>query len=298
MDLLNHLRIFIDIANYKSLAAVARVRNLAPSAVTSSLHRLEAHLNTQLIMRSTRNLTFTSEGIQFLNHCRRIIRDLDDACDQVSNNEPLKGSIRITALNDFGRSRLATIIDSFLLRHPGVNFELNLDDKVVDLIDGRYDLGIRTGPLLDSQLKSRLIARSGRSVCASPNYWRYRGKPSEPSELLYHNCLVLSRFDNPQVMWRFSQKNGKTITIPVSGNRLANDGGLLRLWAILGAGVILKSDYDIIEDIKTGRLETALDEFKENDINLYVVYAANRYLSHRVKVFIEHLAIESAKYNL
>ncbi|EKS9916671.1 LysR family transcriptional regulator [Burkholderia multivorans] len=294
MDLLTHLRVFIDIADHRSLAAAARTRSLAPSAVTASLRRLEAHLGTQLIQRSTRNLTFTPEGALFLDQCRRIVRDLDDACDQISDDGPLKGTIRITALNDFGRSRLASIIDSFLKQHPGVRFDLSLDDAVVDLIEGGYDLGIRTGPLTDSRLRSRLILRGGRSVCASPEYWRRRGKPSKPGDLVDHNCLVLSRLGNPQTTWRF-EDGTKTISVAVSGDRMAGDGGLLRLWALAGAGVVLKSDYDVIVDLEAGRLETALDEFRQDDVNLYVVHAAGRYLSRRARAFIEHLVVEGAK---
>ncbi|MGL6020104.1 MAG: LysR family transcriptional regulator [Gibbsiella quercinecans] len=291
MDLLTHLRIFIDIADHGSLAAVARARSLAPSAVTASLRRLEAHLGTQLILRSTRHLTFTPEGELFLTQCRRIVRDLDDACDQIADDGPLKGTIRITALNDFGRSRLASVIDSFLKQHPGVRFDLTLDDAVVDLIEGGYDLGIRTGPLSDSRLKARLILRSGRSICAAPAYWQRWGKPARPEELVHHNCLVLSRIGNPQTIWRFNDGT-ETLSVAVSGDRTADDGGLLRRWAVSGAGVVLKSDYDIADDLKAGRLETALDEFKQNDVNLYVVHAAAQYLPRRARAFIEHLATE------
>lgn len=291
MDLLSHLRVFIDIADQGSLAAVARARNLAPSAITASLRRLEAYVGSQLILRSTRNLTLTSEGSQFLERCRHIVRDLDDACDQVSAEGPLKGLIRITALNDFARSRLASIIDSFLLLHPGVRFDLNLEDKVADLIEGGFDLGIRTGPLSDSRLKSRLILRSGRSVCASPEYWQRHGKPVSPADLVHHNCLVLSRLGDPQATWRF-QRNDEVLAVPVSGDRMADDGGLLRIWAVSGVGVVLKTDYDVAADVAAGRLETALDEYKQNDVNLYVVHAAGQYLSRRARAFIEYLVEE------
>lgn len=295
MDLLTHIRTFIDIADYGSLAAAARARSLVPSAVTATLRRLEAHLGTQLILRSTRNLTFTPEGTLFLEQCRRIVRDLDDVCDQISDKGPLRGTIRISALNDFGRSRLATLIDIFLMQHPGVRFDLTLDDKVVDLIEGGYDLGIRTGPLPDSRLKARLILRGGRSVCASPDYWRRWGKPARPEELTQHNCLVLSRMGNPQTVWRF-QEGTETLSVAVSGDRMTDDGGLLRLWAISGAGIVLKSDYDVIADLDAGRLETALDEFKQDDTNLYVVHAAGQYLSRRARAFIDHLAAEEGNY--
>ncbi|WP_039787554.1 LysR family transcriptional regulator [Herbaspirillum huttiense] len=289
MDLIAHLKIFIDIADHGSLAGAARARNMAPSAITASLHRLEAHLGAQLVMRSTRKLALSQEGAQFLDHARHIVRDLEDACDQVARTGALRGAIRISSLSDFGRTTLPKHIDAFLALHPNVRFELNLDDRVVDLIDGGYDIAIRTGPLVDSRLKARLIAHAGRSVCAAPGYWKSRGKPVKPTDLKTHNCLVLSRAGAPQASWRFVE-NDLPVAVDVGGDRMASDGGLLRQWAVAGAGVVLKSDYDVQEDLAAGRLETALDDYKEQDINIYAVHSASRYLSRRAKLFLDFLA--------
>jgi DNA-binding transcriptional LysR family regulator len=288
MDLLAHIRIFMDIADRGSLAAVARERNLAPSAITASLSRLERHVGAKLFLRSTRSLALTSEGQQFLESSRKVFNDLDAAIEQVANEGPLRGTIRLTSINDFGRARLSTLIDSFIARHPEVRVELTLGDEVFELVDGGYDLGIRTGPLSDSRLRARLLLRCGRSVCAAPSYWRKHGKPLRPEELANHNCLVLSRTGAPQSVWRFNDGTTPS-SVSVTGDRTANDGGLLRQWAIEGAGVVLKSDYDISADIQDRRLETALDEFKESEMNLYAVHAAGTQPSRRLHAFIEHL---------
>lgn len=291
MDFLAHIRIFVDIAEHGSLVAVARARSLAPSAVTASLHRLERHVGAKLLLRSTRRLALTSEGERFLDHCRIILRDVEEAIELVAGGGPLRGLIRITAINDFARSRLWGLIDRFLVRHPEVRFDLSLGDEVADLIGGGFDLGLRTGPLLDSRLHTRLIVRGGRSVCAAPSYWERYGKPARPEDLARHNCLVLSRRGDPQSIWYF-RDGPDSLSVPVTGDRMANDGGLLRLWAVSGAGVVLKSDYDIAADLEAGRLETALDDFKQKDINLYAVHAAGRQLPLRVQIFIDYLATE------
>jgi len=289
MDLLAHIQTFIDIVDRGSLAAAAKARSISPSAVTSSLQRLEDHVGAGLILRSTRKLALTPEGEQFLEQCRTIVRNLEEAVDQVAATGPLKGLIRLTCINDFGRARLSGLIDAFQHRHPEVQFELYLGDEVVDLIDGSYDLAIRTGPLTDSRLKARLILRGGRSVCAAPRYWAIHGKPQHPEDLTRHNCLVLSRMGDPQSTWRFRQ-GGKELTVQVSGNRSANDGGLLRQWAIAGAGVILKTDYDIVEDLQAQRLEAVLEPYRQKDVNLYAVHAAGRHLPRRVSAFVDYLA--------
>ena len=289
MDVLSHIRIFLDIADQGSLAAVARARRLAPSAVTASLRRLEEHVGAPLALRSTRRLALTPEGEQFARQCRDIVLALDEAVDQAGGEGPLKGTIRISSLSDFGRTRLWAVIDGFVARHPGVRFDLSLSDDVVDLIQGGYDLGLRTGPLTDSRLKARLILRGGRSVCASPAYWARHGRPVRPEELGRHNCLVLARKWDPQSIWRFHD-GGMPVSVSVSGDRMANDGALLRQWAVSGAGIVLKTDYDIAADLQAGRLETALDAFKQDDVNIYAVHAAGQNLSRRVHAFVDYLA--------
>ncbi|MEE8662067.1 MAG: LysR family transcriptional regulator [Acetobacter sp.] len=288
IDLLSHLRIFIDIADHGSLAVTARARGCVPSAITASLQRLEQHVGARLVLRSTRKLSLTPEGEIFLQRCRSTLGDLDEAIDQVCDNGPLKGTIRLTAINDFGRSTLSRVINDFQALHPEVRFELSLGDEVVDLIEGGYDLAIRTGPLFDSRLTARLILRSRRSVCASPDYWLRHGKPCHPEELKEYNCLVLARVANPQVVWPFVDGK-RRISIHVSGNRMTNDGGLLRHWAIEGLGVVLKSDYDVAADITAGRLEKVLESFNGVDVNLYAVHAAGRQPSRRVSAFIDFL---------
>ncbi|WP_230492823.1 LysR family transcriptional regulator [Martelella alba] len=288
MDLLSHLRDLIAITDHGSLAAAAKMRGVAPSAVTASLQRLESYVGARLLLRSTRGLSLTLEGERFLEHCRRIIGDLDEAIDQVADAGRLKGIIRLTCINDFGRSRLSALIDGFQAHHSGVKFELSLDDEVINLIETGYDLALRTGPLTDSRLKARLILQAGRSVCASPAYWARHGKPRHPEELVEHNCLVLSRRGDPQHIWRF-QDNNRELTVKVSGNRATNDGGLLRQWAIEGSGVVLKSDYDVADDLQAGNLETALETFQQTDVNLYAVHAAGRYPPRRVTAFIDYL---------
>lgn len=289
IDLLRHLRIFIDIVDHGSLAAAARARDLAPPAVTASLQRLEDYLGATLLLRSTRKLSLTAEGERFLEECRRIVADLDAAVEQVADAGALRGTIRLTSINDFGRSRLSELIDGFQRCHPDVSFELTLGDEIRDLINEGFDLAIRTGPLSDSRLKARLIQGGGRSICASPAYWARQGRPERPEDLAQHNCLVQSRAGHPQSTWRFVE-GGRELAVQVSGNRSANDGGLLRQWAVAGVGVVLKSDYDVAADLAAGRLETVLDAYRQTQINLYAVHPVARQPSRRVLAFIDYLA--------
>lgn len=288
MDRLDSLRFFIDIAEAGSFSAVARSRAVALSTVTLALQRLEAELGVSLITRSTRRLSLTHDGERFLNDSRRLLADWDTAVDGLHQHGPLKGPIYMTAPNDFGRNRLLSLIDEFMLLHPEVQIHLLLNDRVVDLVEQHLDLALRTGPLPDSRLKARLLLQGPRLVCASPSYWQAHGKPQHPSELVRHNCLVLAKPGTLQTTWQFVEK-GKPLSVKVTGNRVANDGSALREWAIRGKGIVLKVKWDICADLQAGRLEPALESHVAEQVNLYAVYPGDS-PNRRVAALIGFLA--------
>jgi DNA-binding transcriptional LysR family regulator len=289
MDQFNLLRLYVAVADLGSLSAVARAQALAPSTVTLSLQRLEERVGARLVTRTTRRLSLTPEGERFLLDCRRILADLDEAMGAVADRGPLRGDIRVTATNDLGRNTLAPLIHDFMEANSGVQVTLMLSDGVIDLVEDSYDLALRMGQLPDSGLTARLLIRGSRRISAAPSYWRRHGKPGHPRDLVGHNCMVLARPGAPQSSWQF-QENGRVFGVRVQGDRTANDGGTLRHWAIAGAGVVLKFDLDITRDLAAGRLETVLDGFRLDDVNLYAVHPAGRRPSRRVAALINFLA--------
>ena len=198
---------------------------------------------------------------------------------------PLEGPIRLTATNDFGRNRLLDLLEEFKRLHPGVQLELFLSDDVVDLVEVGYDLGIRTGPLKDSRHHSRLLVRGTRAICAAPAYWDRAGRPRRPRDLSEHNCLLLLRRGASPYHWR--HKGG---AVRVSGDRVSNDGEVLRAWALRGVGVVLKSRWDVQDALEDGRLEEVLQDHMTDAINLYAVYPSGHRQPRRVKALIEHLS--------
>lgn len=289
MDRIDLLRLFITIADCGSMSAAARAKNLSTSTVTLGLQRLEDRVAMRLVNRTTRRLSLTPEGERFLLQSRRILGELDEALDELSENGALKGEIRLTCTNDFGRNRLTAIIDDFLQDHPGVRFSLVLSDTVVDLTQGGFDFGIRIELEQESSRQGLLLIQGTRHIVASPGYWQERGRPYHPNELRDHNCLILARPGAPQALWPF-QENGREFTVRVSGNRAASDGGALRDWAIGGAGVVFKWDFDIVADISAGRLETCLEGYSVKGYNLYAVYPTASRPNRRTTVFLDYLA--------
>lgn len=289
MDTVKLIRLFVSIAETGSLSAVARSWGVTPSTVTLGLKQLETHLGTQLVFRTTRQLSLTQDGIRFLDRSRRLLADLDDVLGEFTDEGPLSGHIRMTATNDLGRERLAPLIDDFMKRHPGMTVQLFLSDSLVDLVEGGFDIGIRTGPLQDSDLKARLLLRGHKCVCAAPDYWRRHGKPAHPSLLSGHNCLVLGSPGETQAFWSF-RENGRALRVRVSGSRLVNDGQTLRHWAVAGAGVVMKSSFDVTEDLEAGRLETALETFTADSTNLYAVTPPGDRAPKRVAALLDFLS--------
>ncbi|MFP2959148.1 substrate binding domain-containing protein, partial [Myxococcus sp. 1LA] len=222
--------------------------------------------------------------------CLRILADLAESESAVAGQRrALSGRLRITTTNDFGRARVAPLVHSFLRLHPGVRIELFLSDAVVDLIEERIDVALRFGPLTDSRLTARRIFTSRRVVCAAKAYWSKHPPPTHPSELARHNCLVLARRGAPQTSWPFRDEAGRAFHVRVSGDRMANDGGVLRAWALEGAGVILKTACDAEADLQAGRLVPALEPFALPATELHAVHTAGQSPSRRLSAFLDFL---------
>jgi DNA-binding transcriptional LysR family regulator len=287
---LDALRLFVSIAENGSLTAAARQVSVATSTVTLALQQLEERVAARLITRSTRKLTFTHEGQQFLLYARRFLAEWEGSIEGVRQTGPLKGPIRMTATSDFGRVKLLPLVDRFMAMHPGIQVTLHLGDGVIDMIEHNLDLALRNGPLVDSSLRSRALVRSQRVICAAPSYWQAHGKPEHPDQLAAHNCLILHRPGVPFSTWPFVI-DGKAFAVRVSGNRIANDGGVLRHWALQGHGVMIKNRWEVRREIEQGLLETVLDEFVPAHVDLHAVTTGGT-PSRRVSALVDFLAAE------
>lgn len=291
MDTIDALRIFVSIEEAGSLSGAARQHSLATSTVTVALQQLEQSAGVRLITRSTRRLSFTHEGRQFLSEAKKIVAVWDASLEGIKEG-PLTGPIRFTATQDFGSDVIAPLIDRFLQLHPGIRFDLILAEGVLDLVEEHLDFALRHGPLPDSSLRARLLVSSRRVIAAAPTYWAAQGKPASPEGLAQHNCLVISRADRSFATWSFTE-DGQRHRIKVSGNRMANNGAVLRQWAVKGHGIILSPLWNIRKELQAGMLSTALEGFLPDEANLYAV-TAEGVASRRVAAFLDFIAGELA----
>lgn len=289
------LQLFVLIVERGSLTAAAREFGLSPGAVSLRLTSLEKTAEAQLLRRSTRRLQLTEAGDQLYRTAKIVLGEMDDLRAAISGDKGvLKGQVRVSAPFDLGRSYVAGAVDAFVALHPGLSVSLLFSDTALDLTEAGIDLAIRYGRLPDSALQLRRISSNRRLPVASPAYLDAHGRPGTPQDLLGHNCMALLRGGGRFDLWPFVI-DGAATTVKVTGDRDANDGGLLRRWAIEGKGIALKSAWDVADDIQHGRLEALLVPFCPADVDLQIVMPPTRQRPRRVTALADYCVSELRK---
>jgi DNA-binding transcriptional LysR family regulator len=289
LDRLTGLEVFARVAGAGSLSAAARALGMSQTMVTKHIAALESRLGVKLFHRTTRRLSITEAGRNYLESSARILAEIEaaDAAVAADRVEP-RGLLRLNAPVSFGTRQIAPLLAEFAQRHPRVTVELGLNDRLVDLVEEGWDLAIRIGNLSNSSLIARRIAPCRIVVCAAPSYLRARGTPRTVSSLADHNCLgyTLSQ-RTPIDRWVF----GADVGVQISGNLRANNGDALRAAAIAGQGIIHQPTFIVADDIREGRLVAlALDQPTVELGGIYAVFLPDRHPPARVRAFIDFIA--------
>ena len=287
MDRLKQLEAFASVATRGSLSAAARVEGVTPAIIGRRIDGLEARLGVRLLLRTTRKLTLTFEGQAFLEDCQKLLNDLANAEAAVSlGGLKASGYLKVSAPAGFGRQHVAPLVGNFMQANPEVVVNLNLSDRLVDLINENIDCAIRIGELTDSSLVSVRLGEMRRMVVASPAYLVAHGVPRSPDDLAKHNCLSLGQ----QRGWVFRHPgSGVVDSIKVSGSFECNDGVVLHEWALAGRGLAWRSLWEVGRDLKEGRLTSVLDAWQAPPMGIYAVFPQRRHLPLRVRLFIDLL---------
>ncbi|MDD2665281.1 MAG: LysR family transcriptional regulator [Dechloromonas sp.] len=287
MDRLKQIEAFVGVATRGSLSAAARVEGVTPAIIGRRLDALEARLGVRLLLRTTRRLTLTFEGQAFLEDCQKLLNDLANAEAAVSlGGLKASGYLKISAPAGFGRKHVAPLVGDFMRANPEVRVNLNLSDRLVDLVNENIDCAIRIGELTDSSLVSVRLGEMRRMVVASPAYLVARGVPRTPADLAGHECLSLGQ----QRGWLFRDPDsGEAQTLKVGGSFECNDGAVLHEWALAGRGLAWRSLWEVGQDLKEGRLTSVLDAWQAPPMGIYAVFPQRRHLPLRVRLFIDLL---------
>jgi DNA-binding transcriptional LysR family regulator len=284
MKSLTDLRLFVRTARSGSLSAAARQLDTTPAAASASLKRLERALGAPLFVRSTRSLRLTSEGETFLRHCEQALQALDDGCDAIANGrDAVRGSLLLAAPSDLGRNAVRIWMDEFQARHPDLQLRLRLADRRSDLYREPVDVALRYGLPSDSSMVALPLAPANRRVlCASPAWLARTGPLHHPHELADRNALCFVLGDDVHDQWRFTGPEGECV-VDVRGDRVSDDGDVVRRWAVDGHGVACKSALDIADDLLAGRLVALCPEWRGEATPLHLVCADRRQLSPAIR---------------
>lgn len=289
LDRLTGLEVFAKVADAGSFSAAGRAMGLSQTMVTKHIAALEKRLGVKLFQRSTRRLSMTEAGRLYLEASERILADMEAADTAVGADRfEARGMLRVNAPVSFGMRQIAPLLPEFAERHPRVTVELDLNNRVVDLIEEGWDLAIRIGRLSDSSLIARRLAVSRTVVCAAPSYLAARGVPRSVSDLAHHNCLgyTLSRqssFDR----WGFGTRG--EISVPISGNLRSNNGEALRSAALAGQGLLKEPSFTVADDLREGRLIALRLDLPTTELDVHAVFSPDRHLPAKVRAFVDFM---------
>jgi len=290
LDRITSMRVFVQAATQGSLSAAGRVLAMSPAMATKHLDALEAHLGVKLMHRSTRRLTLTDVGADYLETCQRILQELDEAEAEVSAQRiDAVGRLRMNVPLSFGVRFIAPLLPAFSRRYPLVEVELGLSDAQQDLLEEGWDLVIRIGHLADTTLKARRLGDCPMRVCASPAYLARHGTPRRVADLAGHNCLsyTLSSLQG-RGTWAFGRAGD--IRVAIEGTLKANNGDALLAAALGGQGVIYQPDFIVAQAIARGELvQLELDQPSPELGGLYVLFPPDRRPPVKVRAMIDYL---------
>lgn len=290
LDRFTSLKVFIFAATQGSLSAAGRAMGLSPAMATKHLDALEAHLGVKLMHRSTRRLTLTDAGADYLESSRRIVQQLEEADLEIAAQRTQAiGRLRMNTPLSFGIRFIAPLLPAFNRRYPMVDVELGLSDAQQDLLQHGWDLVVRIGHLADSSLKARRLGDCPMRVCASPSYLERHGTPARVADLTGHNCLSYTlSLSQGGGTWSFG-RDGQ-VRVPVKGNLTANNGDALLAAALGGQGLIYQPDFIVGSALQCGDLvELDLDHPPLDIGGLHVLFPSDHRPPLKVRAMIDYL---------
>ncbi|MBN3059977.1 LysR family transcriptional regulator [Pectobacterium versatile] len=270
------------------MKAVAEDLHLSQAAVSKNINELEDHLGTALINRTTRRMNVTESGLVYYRQICSVLDALESADQSVmaSSFSP-KGSLRVSAPMSYGLIKINPLICDFRHQYPDISTEVILSDTYVDLIDKGVDVAIRGGGVLnDSSMRSRLICKVRRVLCASPDYLSQAAPATHPDNLKEHDCLVYSLSSSPR-KWIFTRGNESTSVDLMPANYSVNNGIALKQAAIKGLGIILIPEEFVRPELESGELVEVMPEWAPDTHSLYAVYPYHKEQSQKVRLFID-----------
>ncbi len=292
MDHLSRIGVFIAVAKQQSFAGAARELGITSSAVSKQIQNLEYDLKTKLLNRTTRKVSLTEEGALFFERASRALEDLHEATEALNElkSKP-RGTLKISAPRAFSNMYLVEPIARFAAKYPEVTMDVSFDDRLINFADEDFDVLIRIGALEDSSMIARKLADVPICVFASPAYLQQHGTPTTPEELAAHNVLAYTRNKGAHE-WRYKCPDGQERVQSLNSTFRADAAEMMIEAACRGIGITICPALFVHQEVASGKLIQILDDYETWPMrHLYAIFPPNRYLSTRVRLFIEHIDI-------
>ena len=288
MDRFHLMAVYVAVAEAQSFAGGARRLGVSPPAVTRAVAALEERLGTRLLARTTRYVRATDAGLRYLEHARRIIAAADEADDVARGARATpRGQLTVTAPVLFGRLYVMPGILDYLRRFPDVSISAMLLDRVVNLLEEGFDVGVRIGELPDSTARAIGVGHVRRVVCASPAYLKKNGIPRRPADLARHSVVAASPV-SASVDWKFFGA-GKSVTAKVRPRLTVTNNESAIVAALQGFGITRLLSYQVAPHVASGELRIVLSKYEPPRLPIHVLHLEGRQASAKVRTFVDFL---------
>lgn len=283
------MKVFAAVVEAGSFGGAAERLDMSRAMVSKHVAHLEEHLGTRLLHRTTRSRTLSESGADYYDHCVQILGHIAEAEEgAVRFTEAPRGKLRVSMPVSFGILHTVPIVSAYLKQYPDVKIDILLNDSRLDLIEEGIDLAVRIGSLPESGLVARKLASDRLAVCGAPDYFKKHGVPKTPADLVNHNCLIYSYAASADE-WKLTGEDG-THTVKVSGNLRVTNGDMVKLAVLDGVGIMRQPLFLSAEELRSGRLVEVLSEYRSGEIGIYAVYPSRKYLSAKVRTFVDFVA--------
>lgn len=288
MDKFQEMKVFAAVVEAGSFTGATEGLDMSKAAVSRYVADLEERLGVRLLHRTTRKLSPTAEGEIFYARCRELLGNLDEAEAEItSRTGQASGLLRVNVPVTFGIMHLAPLWPACLARHPKLDLDITLSDRVVDLVEEGFELAVRIARLPASSLISRKLASTRLVLCASPGYLQRHGTPAQPGDLLHHDVISYSLFATGET-WNFSGPDGDT-SVKVAPRMRTNSGDTCRAAALQDLGIILQPTFLVGADLARGTLREIMPAYRSIELGIFAVYPSRKFVSPKVRLLIDFL---------
>ena len=290
MDL-NAVRMLVQVAEARSFTLAAGQLGLSQSGLSRAISRLEQELGVRLLHRNTRNVSLTPDGRQFVDHCQPLLCGLEDAQRQLGDRPCVpSGVLKLTAPSMFGRKVLVPLASRLIADHPQLQFELVLNDRLVDLVEEGFDAALRTGPISDVRMVARPLRPLRWVTVAAPDYLARHGEPESVDALQQHACMAVRNLRSGRLVdWQFRELDGRMRDFTPPARMVFDSGDPLVEAALAGAGIVQVMDFAVADALAAGQLQRVLQAHEGRNRALSLVYPPSRQVSPKLKVLADAL---------